>query len=66
MTGRYEANFLLFANAWRAGCPLLTAKYLVPETHRISNARGLPGGGGMLTAGIDSHIIRIKQVIKQQ
>ena len=35
-------------------CPLLTAKYPASGTHRASNARGLPGG--MLAAGIDSHI----------
>ena len=36
------------------GGTLLTAKYPAPGTHRASNARGLPGG--MLAAGIDSHI----------
>ena len=40
------------------GGTLLNAKRLVPETHLVSNARGLPGwgGGGLLAAGIDSHV----------
>ena len=39
--GCYEVNFLLFANDRH------------PGTHRISNARSLPGGN--LVAGVDSH-----------
>ena len=49
-TGYYGTNFLLFANARAAGT-------LLSGTHRASNARGLPGGGGMLAAGIELHII---------
>ena len=57
MTGCNEASFLLFANAWGVGT-LLTAKCPPLGTHLVSNARGLVGGGGggMLAAGIDSHI----------
>ena len=54
-TGCYETRLLLFANARGAGA-LLTVKWPVPGTHRETNAPSLPGGGGMLAAGIDSHI----------
>ena len=43
------------------GRTLLTAKCPAPGTHRASNARGLPGG--MLAAGIDSHIIAVVVII---
>ena len=45
---------LLFANARGTGI-LLPAKYSALGTHLVSNGRSLPGGG-MLAAGIDSHI----------
>ena len=52
-------KFLLFANARGAGT-LLTTKCPAPGTHRrATNIRGLPGG--MLAAGIDSHILRPAQ-----
>ena len=35
---------------------LLTVKCPAPGSHRETTARGLPGGGGMLAVGIDSHI----------
>ena len=57
-TGCYETSLLLFANARGPGT-LLTVKFPAPRNHRETNARGLPGGGGMLTVGIDSHISRI-------
>ena len=44
-TGCYETSFSLFANARGAGT-LLTVKYPALGTHRKTNARGLPGGGG--------------------
>ena len=47
MTGCYETSLLLFANACGAGT-LLTVKCPSPGTHRETNARGLPGGGGCL------------------
>ena len=53
-------TFLLFANARGAGT-LSTAKCPAPGTHRAINGRGLPGG--MLAAGIDSHIIYILRCI---
>ena len=52
--GCCEISFLLFANA-RGAETLSTAKCPAPGTHRATNGRGLPGGG-MLAAGIDSHI----------
>ena len=33
------------------GVTLLNAKRLVPETHLVSNARGLPGWGGGVARG---------------
>ena len=45
---------MFFANARGAGTLLTIPTALPCGTHLVSNARGLPGG--MLAAGIDSHI----------
>ena len=52
-TGCYETRFLFFTNFRGFGIQL-TAKCPAPGTHRASNALVLHGG--MLAAGIDSHI----------
>ena len=54
-TGCYDASFLLFANAWGAGT-VFTAKCPPRPGFIVDQIPGICSGGGMLVAGIDSHI----------
>ena len=52
--GRHDVTNQIFCCLQMPGGDTTNCQIPVPGTHRASNARGLPGG--MLAAGMDSHM----------